>query len=96
VDLLALYDDTVTLCEPSWPPTIFLPEGVLMLVGYFVVKYFAGRQVAPLDVTPYLEEWLPQLVSNFVAPLLMLSIVLLIGGVVLLTVSFVYKRQTSS
>jgi len=76
--------------------TIFLPEGVLMLVGVFVAKYFAGRQIAPLAVTPYLEEWLPQLVSNFVAPLLMLSIGLIVGGVALLTVSFVYKRQTSS
>ena len=65
-----------------------------MLVGFFVAKYFTGRQVAQLDVTPYLEEWLPQLVSNFVAPLLMLSIGLIVGGVVLLTVSFVYKRQT--
>ena len=76
--------------------TIFLPEGALMLVGFFVAKYFAGRQLAQLDVPPYLEEWLPQLVSNFVAPLLMLSIGLIIGGVALLTVSFVYKRQTSS
>ena len=76
--------------------TIFLPEGVLMLVGFFVAKYFAGRQLAQLDVPPYLEEWLPQLVGDFVAPLLMLSIGLIIGGVALLTVSFVYKRQTSS
>ncbi|TET43252.1 MAG: hypothetical protein E3J66_02145 [Dehalococcoidia bacterium] len=76
--------------------TIFLPEGVLMLVGFFVAKYFTGRQLAQLDVPPYLEEWLPQLVSDFVAPLLMLSIGLIIGGVVLLTVSYVYKRQTSS
>ena len=73
---------------------IFLPEGVLMLVGVFIIKYFAGTQIAQLDVTPYLEEWLPQLVSDFVAPLLMLSIGLIVGGVVLLTVSFVYKRQT--
>jgi len=74
--------------------TILLPEGVLLLVGFFVAKYFTGRQLAQLDVPPYLEDWLPQLASDFVAPLLMLSIVLLIGGVVLLTVSFVYKRQT--
>jgi hypothetical protein len=62
-------------------------------VGVFVAKYFAGTQIAPLDIPPYLEEWLPQLVSDFVAPLLTLSIGLIIGGVVLLTVSFVYKRQ---
>jgi hypothetical protein len=72
---------------------IFLPEGILLLVGVFVAKYFAGTQIAPLDIPPYLEEWLPQLVSDFVAPLLTLGIGLIIGGVVLLTVSFVYKRQ---
>ena len=73
---------------------ILLPEGVLMLVGVFVAKYLAGTQIAQFDVPPYLEEWLPQLVSDFVAPLLMLGIGLLVVGVALLTFSFVYKRQT--
>jgi hypothetical protein len=74
--------------------TIFLPEGILMLVGVFVAKYFAGTQIAQFDIPTYLQEWLPQLVSDFVAPLLMLGIGLLVVGVALLTVSFVYKRQT--
>ena len=73
--------------------TIFLPEGVLMLVGVFVAKYLAGTQIAQFDIPPYLQEWLPQLVSDFVAPLLMLGIGLLVVGVALLTFSFVYKRQ---
>jgi hypothetical protein len=72
---------------------ILLPEGVLMLVGVFVVKNLAGTQIAQLDIPPYLQEWLPQLVSDFVSPLLMLSIGLLVGGVALLTFSFIYKRQ---
>ena len=74
--------------------TIFLPEGILMLVGVFVAKYLAGTQIAQFDIPTYLQEWLPQLVSDFVAPLLMLGIGLLVVGVALLTVSFVYKRQT--
>jgi len=73
---------------------ILLPEGVLMLVGVFVIKYLAGTQIAQFGIPPYLQEWLPQLVSDFVSPLLMLSIGLLVVGVALLTVSFVYKRQT--
>jgi len=73
---------------------ILLPEGILMLVGVFVIKYLAGTQIAQFGIPPYLQEWLPQLVSDFVAPLLMLSIGLLVVGVALLTVSFVYKRQT--
>ncbi len=73
---------------------ILLPEGILMLVGVFVAKYFAGTQIAQFDIPTYLQEWLPQLVSDFVAPLLMLGIGLLVVGVALLTFSFVYKRQT--
>ena len=76
--------------------TILLPEGILLLVGVFVAKYFAGTQIAQFDIPTYLQEWLPQLVSDFVAPLLMLSIGLLVVGVALLIFSFVYKRQTSS
>ena len=72
---------------------IFLPEGILMLVGVFVAKYLAGTQIAQFGIPPYLQEWLPQLVSDFVAPLLMLGIGLLVVGVALLTFSFVYKRQ---
>jgi len=75
---------------------IFLPEGILMLVGVFVAKYLAGTQIAQFDIPTYLQEWLPQLVSDFVAPLLMLGIGLLVVGVALLIFSFVYKRQTSS
>ena len=71
--------------------TIFLPEGILMLVGVFVAKYLAGTQIAQFDIPTYLQEWLPQLVSDFVAPLLMLGIGLLVVGVALLIVSFVYK-----
>ena len=73
---------------------ILLPEGILMLVGVFVAKYLAGTQIAQFDIPTYLQEWLPQLVSDFVAPLLMLGIGLLVVGVALLTFSFVYKRQT--
>ena len=72
---------------------IFLPEGVLMLAGVFIAKYSVGTQIAKFDIPSYLEEWLPQIVSDFIAPLLTLGIGLLVGGVVLLIVSFVYKRQ---
>jgi len=75
----------------------FLTYGVIWYAGTFVAKYFAGTQMAQLDVPHYLEGWLPQLVDNFLAPLEMLSLGLLIGGVVLIVVSFVYPRwrQTS-
>jgi len=75
----------------------FLSCGVPWYAGIFVAKYFAGTQMAQLDIPSQLQVWLPQLVSNFLAPLEMFSIGLLVGGVVLLIVSFVYKpRQPSS
>jgi len=75
----------------------FLTYGVIWYAGTFVAKYFAGTQMAQLDVPHFLGGWLPQLVDNFLAPLEMFSLGLLIGGVVLIVVSFVYPRwrQTS-
>ncbi|MBA7677059.1 hypothetical protein ES703_85307 [subsurface metagenome] len=74
----------------------FLTYGVLWYVGIFVAKYFAGTQMAQFDVPHYLEGWRFQFVDNFLAPLEMFSLGLLIGGVVLIVVSFVYKRRETS
>ena len=74
---------------------IFLTCGVPWFAGIFVGKYFAGKQIAQLDIPPYFQELLPRLVNDFSAPLLWFSLGLLAGGVALLIVSFVYKpRQT--
>ena len=72
--------------------TIFLTYGAFEYAGILVAKYFAGRELARLPIPPQLQEWLPGLVSDFLAPLEMFSLGLLIGGVVLLIVSFVYPR----
>lgn len=77
--------------------TIFLSCGVPWYVGILVAKHFAGTQMAQLDIPSYLQGWLPQFLDNFSAPLEMFSLGLLIGGVVLLIVSFAYKpKQPSS
>lgn len=76
--------------------TIFLTYGAFEYAGIFVAKYFAEGELARLPAPSQLLAWLPGLVSDFLAPLEMLSLGLLIGGVVLLIVSFVYKpRQLS-
>ena len=72
--------------------TIFLTYGVLWFAGILVGKYFAGKQIAQLDIPPYFQELLPRLVNDFSAPLQWFSLGLLIGGVVLIAVSFVYPR----
>ncbi len=71
----------------------FLTFGAIELVGIFVTKYFAELQLAQLPPMPSpLQAWLSQFLNNFLAPLQVLSIGLLIGGIVLIVVSFVYPR----
>jgi len=72
--------------------TIFLTCGVPWFAGILIGKYFAGKQLAQLDIPPYFQELLPRLINDFSAPLQWFSLGLLIGGVVLIAVSFVYPR----
>ncbi len=76
--------------------TIFLTCGVPWFAGILIGKYFAGKQIAQLDISPYFQELLPRLVNDFSAPLQGFSLGLLIGGVVLIAVSFVYPRWRQS
>jgi len=72
---------------------IFLSYGALKYIGTFVAKHFAGQELAQLNTSSQLQAWLPQLLNDFLAPLQMFSLGILIGGVILLTISFVYKRS---
>jgi len=77
--------------------TTFLTYRALEYAGIFAAKYFSGLQLAQIPAIPRaLQAWLPQLMGDFLAPLEMLSLGLLIGGVVLLIVSFVYKPREPS
>jgi len=73
--------------------TIFLTYGVLWFAGILIAKYFIKKAQLPwTEIPPSLEAQLPQLVNDFSAPLQWFSLGLLIGGVVLIAVSFVYPR----
>jgi hypothetical protein len=74
----------------------FLTYGAIFLAGVLVAKNLGGSQLAQLDITAYLQTWLPHLLSDILAPLQWYSIGFLAAGVVLLIVSFVYKRGESS
>jgi len=76
--------------------TIFLTCGVPWFAGILIGRYFAGKQIAKLDIPPSLQELLPRLANDFSAPLQWFSLGLLIGGVVLIAVSFVYPRWRQS
>jgi len=79
-----------------WLSITFLTYGVLWFAGILVGKYFAGQQIAQLDIPSYLQELLPRLANDLLAPLQWFSLGLLIGGVVLIVVSFVYPRWRQS
>ena len=75
---------------------IFLTYGVLEYIAIFVTKYLAGTQLTKLDMPAQLQTLLPQLLSNFLAPLEIFSICLLVVGVALIIVSFIYKPRQPS
>ena len=76
---------------------VFLTYGALMYAGTFVARYFANQQLEQLgqsgDVSLSLQSQLAQLPGSIISPLGMFSLGLLIGGVVLVVVSFVYRRR---
>ncbi|GAH59278.1 unnamed protein product, partial [marine sediment metagenome] len=71
----------------------FLTCGIISYVGALVAKNIGGTQLTQLDMPVYLQTWMPQLIADALAPLEMYGIGLLAAGVVLLVVSFVYKRR---
>jgi hypothetical protein len=77
----------------------FLVYGIPAFISVFVIKNYALERMSQLIGQPglpaSLQAWLPQLVNDILAPLQMFSLGILIGGVVLLIVSFVYKREPS-
>lgn len=73
--------------------TIFLTYGAFEYAGIVIGKYFMRTQLTLPALPAPLQTWLPQFLDNLLAPLGMFSLGLLIGGVVLIIVSFVYKPR---
>ena len=72
---------------------IFLSYGALEYIGTFIAKHFAGQELIQLTTSSQLQSWLQQLLNDFITPIQMFSLGLLIGGIVLIVVSFVYKPR---
>ncbi len=72
---------------------VFLSYGAFEYLGIFVVKSLAGTQLPQLNIPPPLQVWLPQLLDDLLAPLEIFSLGLLIAGIALIIVSFVYKPR---
>lgn len=73
-----------------------LTYGAFGYAGIFVARYFTGTGLPLPELPAALQTWLPQFLDNLMAPLEMFSLGLLIGGVVLVIVSFVYPRWRQS
>jgi hypothetical protein len=73
--------------------TTFLSCGIPWLVATLVSKHFAGGWLASLDIPSSIQEFIPEFVNDFLAPMLILSIVFVVIGVALIIVSVMYKRK---
>lgn len=75
----------------------FVTYGALELIGVFAARYFAsnylsGQQIG-MDIPASLQAFLPQLLSDVLAPLQFFAIGILAAGVALIIVSHVYKPR---
>jgi hypothetical protein len=74
----------------------FLSCGIVSYGGFWLAKYVIGTQSVLPEVPVYLQNWLPQLMTDILSPLEMYSFGLIGIGVALLIVSFAYRRQAES
>ncbi len=73
----------------------FTSYGVFGYTGVLVGRYFAGARLQEMlvGIPPSLQAWLIRFFDRFLSPMATLSLVLLVAGVILLVVSFVYKKR---
>ena len=75
---------------------IFTTYGAFEYLGIIIIKRLAGAQLPQLGIPPPLQDWLPQFLRGVLLPLEIFSLSLLIAGVALIVVSFVYKPRQPS
>jgi len=75
---------------------IFATYGAFEYLAIFILKNLAGTQLPQLGIPPPLQAWLPQLFNDLLVPLEIFSLSLLVAGIALIIVSFVYKPRQPS
>lgn len=70
----------------------FLVYGIIEFVGIFITRHFIKTLLPLSEMSPSLQTWTLQFFNNFLAPLQWFSLGILIVGIALFVVSFVYKR----
>jgi hypothetical protein len=74
----------------------FLGVGGASLVLAFVARSIANSQLATIDMPATLQTWAPGVVTDVLMPLGIYAIGLIVVGIALTVVSFVYKRSEYS
>jgi DNA-directed RNA polymerase subunit RPC12/RpoP len=74
---------------------IFLISGAIDLIFLLLMKGLVTDQLrqAITDLPTQIQTWLIQLVNNFTTPMQILSICFIVGGIVLIIVSIIYKPR---
>ncbi len=73
---------------------IFLGYGTVSLIIVSITRAIARAQIKAIDEFPAsLQTWIEQSATNSLAPVVLLSIILLIIGITLLVIPFIYKHN---
>lgn len=70
-----------------------LTYGVIEYAGIWATKYFAPTLIPERWIPLPFQEWLQSLTNDVLAPLEAFSLGCIVGGAVLIIVSFVYRRR---
>ncbi|MFH1031483.1 MAG: hypothetical protein V1767_02815 [Chloroflexota bacterium] len=75
--------------------TTFIIYGAFDLIFIYVGNYFADKYMVLPDIPRALNDWVVQFSKDLLNPLITLNIIILVIGIALLVVSFVYRGQPS-
>ena len=71
----------------------FLAIGAVSLAGALIARSIANSQLASGDIPSTLQTWAPEVITDVLMPLGIYAIGLLVVGIALTIVSFVYKKS---
>ncbi len=70
----------------------FLAVGAVSLAGAFIARSVANSQLANGDIPTTLQTWAPEVITDVLMPLGIYAIGLIVVGIALTVISFVYKK----
>ena len=71
----------------------FLAVGAVSLAGAFIARSVANSQLSGGDIPATLQSWAPGVITDVLTPLGIYAIGLIVVGIALTVVSFVYKKS---